>query len=94
MLNKDESGMENSYETAKIVCTTNRYMFTNLLGLDDFMSRLASRLAVSFSFWIDEGHGRLFEISRSPRCRGGYGEFFRKFRVLAKFLKNLKILRN
>jgi len=70
----------------KIVCPTNRYMFTNSLGLDDFMSCLA----VSFSFWIEEGDGRLFAISRSPRCRGGYGEIFRKFRVLAKFLKNLK----
>ena len=74
----------------KIVCPTNRYMFTNLLGLDDFMSRLASRLVVSFSFWTDEGHRRLYEISRSPRCWGGYGEIFQKFRVLAKFLKKLK----
>ena len=32
----------------------------------------------------------IFGFSRCSRCRAGYGEIFRKFRVLAKFLKNLK----
>ena len=50
----------------KIVCPTNRYMFTNLLGFDDFMSRLASRLAVSFSFWIGEGMGGYLKYPKAP----------------------------
>ena len=62
----------------KIVCPTNRYMFTNFLGLDDFMSRLASRLAFSFSFGLKkamEGNIKYFEVP-------GAGE------VMAKFFEN------
>ena len=29
-------------------------------------------------------------FSRGSRCRGGYGEIFRKFRVLAKFFEKFE----
>ena len=54
-------------------------MFTNLLGLDDFVSRLASRLAVSFSFRTDVGTGGYLKYPEAP----GAGE------VMAKFFENL-----
>ena len=59
----------------KIVCPTNRYMFTNLLGLDDFMSRLASRLAFSFSFILKKAMGGYMKYPEVP----GAGEVMENF---------------
>ena len=54
-------------------------MFTNLLGLDDFMSRLASRLAFSFSFGLKKAMGGYMKYPEVP----GAGE------VMANFFENL-----
>ena len=50
-------------------------MFTNLLGLDDFMSRLA----FSFSFGLVRAMGGYLKYPEAPGVRG----------VMAKFLENL-----
>ena len=54
-------------------------MFTNLLGLDDFISRLASRLDFSFSFGLVRAMGGYLKYPEAP----GAGE------VMANFFGNL-----
>ncbi|MGV8691487.1 hypothetical protein ACV35Z_36240, partial [Pseudomonas aeruginosa] len=50
-----------------------------------FMRRIGKPLGFSFFFLIEEDTGKLFEISRCSRYRGGYGEIFREFKELEYF---------
>ena len=58
---------------------------TCLIHIWDFMRRIGKPLGFSFFFLRLEDTGKLFEISRCSRYRGGYGEFFREFKELEYF---------
>ena len=57
---------------------------------NDFMSRLASRLAFSFSFGLKKAMGGYMKYPEVPGAGDVMAKFFGNLGVLVKFLKNLK----
>ena len=51
----------------------------------EFMSRFGKPLGVFIFFWVGEGLERRVVVLPIGLYKGGYGEIFRKFKVLENF---------
>ena len=67
-----------------MICPTKRYKFIFYMSLE-FMSRIGKPLGCLIFFWVGEGLERRFIVLPIGLYKGGYGEIFRKFKVLENF---------
>jgi len=73
----------------KLEFSSNRYIFTVLLGFNDFISLFGK----SHNLLIGAGLEKRAVVVPINSFKGGYGENFRKFKVFLKF-ENWEIFRN
>ena len=68
----------------KLICPTKRYKFIFDITMR-FMSRIGKPLGCLILFWVGDGLERRVVVLPIGLYKGGYGEIFRKFKVLENF---------
>ena len=68
----------------RVKCPTKRYKFICDISMR-FMSRTGKPLGCLIFFWVEDGLERRVVVLPIGLYKGGYGEIFRKFKVLENF---------